>query len=212
MKGIWINKQKSLQPWLCWLEVSRLAKPRNTKHDSHECAIAWVSPGRTPVCIIVFLYIPTVEYFPLNFVLCTTPLCLLPLEEEKMEAYQRLAERSPYMRCLLKAVVPNIDELMKTRGEASSGPTSSGGQLPAPEPRVPGLQPQQEDKSPTKLSLWDAIGPSRWMVHVLMMCRLCRIASTKSLIVGGPEQRQFSKLHCRWAVAHLAWVRDRLLL
>ena len=44
-----------------------------------------------------------------------------------MEAYQRLAERSPYMRCLLKAVVPNIDELMKTRGEASSGPTSSGG-------------------------------------------------------------------------------------
>jgi len=105
------------------------------------------------VCIIVFLYVPTVEYFPLNFVLCTTPLCFLPLEEEKMEAYQRLAERSPYMRCLLKAVVPNIDELMKTRGEASSGPTSSGGQLPAPEPRVPGLQPQQEDKSPTKLSL-----------------------------------------------------------
>ena len=72
-----------------------------------------------------------------------------------MEAYQRLAERSPYMRCLLKAVVPNIDELVKTRGEASSGPSSSaaGCQLPAPEPRIPGLQPQQEDKSPTKISL-----------------------------------------------------------
>lgn len=76
-------------------------------------------------------------------------------EEEKMEAYQRLAERSPYMRCLLKAVVPNIDELVKTRGETSSGPSSSGAgcQLPATEPRIPGLQPHQEDKSPTKISL-----------------------------------------------------------
>lgn len=68
-------------------------------------------------------------------------------EEEKMEAYQRLAERSPYMRCLLKAVVPNIDEIMKARADGGAKVV-----VPPAMPRVPGLQPKVE-ASPTKLSL-----------------------------------------------------------
>lgn len=68
-------------------------------------------------------------------------------EEQKLEAYKRLAERSPYMRCLIKAVVPNIDEIVRSE---------------APEferecvPRTPGLQPSPKEAgyfSESKISL-----------------------------------------------------------
>ena len=58
-------------------------------------------------------------------------------EAEKLEAYKKMAVRSPYTRRLLKAVVPNIDELIKDE------------EL---EPRAPGLQ-RPETKPKAKISL-----------------------------------------------------------
>ena len=76
-------------------------------------------------------------------------------EEQKLEAYKKLAERSPYMRCLLRAVVPNIDDLLEEHG----GEASSSG---IDQPRAPGLQPsssvprtpgQQSGPGGSKISL-----------------------------------------------------------
>ena len=69
-------------------------------------------------------------------------------EEQKLEAYKKLAERSPYMRCLLRAVVPNIDDLLEEQDHAEAAsssavdlPRAPGLQPSTPMPRMPGQQP-----------------------------------------------------------------------
>ena len=77
-------------------------------------------------------------------------------EEQKLEAYKKLAERSPYMRCLLRAVVPNIDDLLEEQGHVEAASSKA-----ADQPRAPGLQPAaqmprtpgQQGASGSKLSL-----------------------------------------------------------
>mmetsp|Transcript_44976 Transcript_44976/g.106919 ORF Transcript_44976/g.106919 Transcript_44976/m.106919 type:complete len:268 (-) Transcript_44976:85-888(-) len=77
-------------------------------------------------------------------------------EEQKLEAYKKLAERSPYMRCLLRAVVPNIDDLLEEQGHVEAASSKSTDQ-----PRAPGLQPAaqmprtpgQQGPASSKLSL-----------------------------------------------------------
>ena len=86
-------------------------------------------------------------------ILSSFHLCLRPLfksfsmlflghvrgeEDEKLEAYKKMAARSPYTRRLLKAMVPDIDDLIEGHELA---------------PRVPGLQVAEPQLGASKISL-----------------------------------------------------------